>query len=265
MKKDIICGNSAEVLDSLESETIDLVLTSPPYDNLREYNGFQFDFRSIAKQLYRVLKPGGVCVWVIGDATVKGSETGSSFRQALYFMECGFNLHDTMIYEKSGIPFPSSVRYNQSFEYMFVFSKGKPKTINLIRDKVNVMAGESRKNTRQRTKDGWAKSEGWSIAPFGIRSNIWRYKTGMNKSTKDKCAFEHPAIFPEELAKDHIISWSNEGDTILDPFNGSGTTTKLALQLNRQFIGIDVSEEYCKIAKVRTFMLPHFDNHVSLL
>ncbi len=251
MKEEIVQGDCVEVLKTLDSESVDMVLTSPPYDDLRSYIEYDFDFPKTAFQIVRILKPGGVCVWVVGDATSDGSESGSSFKQALLFMNLGLSLHDTMIYEKSGIPFPSSVRYNQCFEYMFVLSKGKPKTINLIRDKKNVMAGESRKNTRQRTKDGWAESTGWEIADYGIRDNIWRYKTGMYKSTKDIAAFEHPAIFPEELAADHITSWSSPGDLVLDPFNGSGTTTKMAKQLGRRYMGIDISEEYCEIARKR--------------
>ena len=239
---------------TMSAESVDMVLTSPPYDNLRDYKGYTFDFEQTAQQIFRVLKPGGVCVWVIGDATVKGSETGTSFHQALHFMEKGFLLHDTMIYEKSGIPFPSKTRYNQTFEYMFVFSKGKPKTVNLIKDKPNVMAGQERKNTRQRTKDGWSTSKGWSIGEFGVRNNIWRYKTGMYKSTKDVEAFKHPAIFPEELARDHILTWTNKGDTVLDPMCGSGTTLKMALTTGRVPIGIDISEEYCEIARKRLTM-----------
>lgn len=153
-----------------------------------------------------------------------------------------------MIYEKSGIPFPSFNRYNGIFEYMFVLSKGKPKTVNLITDKVNIMAGASREKVQYRTKDGFQESAGWTIKDFGVRNNIWRYKTGSNKSSTDSVANEHPAIFPEKLAEDHIISWSNEGDVVLDPFNGSGTTTKCAKYLKRQFIGIDISQEYCEIA-----------------
>jgi site-specific DNA-methyltransferase (adenine-specific) len=247
----VITGNNVEVLRDFPNECIDMVLTSPPYDNLRDYKGYTFDFEGLAKELYRVLKVGGVVVWVVGDAVVNKSETGTSFKQALYFKEIGFNLHDTMIYEKSGIPFPSMTRYNQSFEFMFVFSKGKPKTVNLITDKKNSMAGESRKKIKQRTKNGFSKSEGWTIKDFGIRNNIWKYKTGSNKSTTDNLAYKHPAIFPEQLAQDHINSWSNEGDIVLDPFNGSGTTTKMAKILGRKYIGIDISEEYNQIAEKR--------------
>ncbi|MGA1049185.1 MAG: DNA methyltransferase, partial [Minisyncoccia bacterium] len=99
--------------------------------------------------------------------------------------------------------------------------------------------------------DGFSKSKGWTIKEFGIRNNIWKYQTGSNKSSSDNFAFKHPAIFPEKLAHDHIISWSNEGDTILDPFAGSGTVGKIAKQLNRDCILIEKELEYIKIAKAR--------------
>lgn len=243
-------GDCVKIMDIFEDGSIDMVLTSPPYDNLRYYNGFEFNFRTIANQIFRILKTGGVLVWVVGDSTIKGSESGTSFKQALYFKEIGFNLHDTMIFEKSGLPFPSRVRYNQCFEYMFVFSKGKPKTINLIADKKNTMAGESRKTARYRTKDGFTKNNEWTIKEFGIRNNIWRIKTA-NSSSTDKIAYKHPAIFPEKLAEDHILSWSNEGDTILDPMAGSGTTLKMAKKNNRNYIGIEISQEYIDIINQR--------------
>ena len=194
---EIINGDCLEEMKKMDDKSIDLTITSPPYDNLRDYHGYTFDFEGIARELYRITKDGGVVVWVVGDATINGSETGTSFKQALYFKEIGFNLHDTMIWEKTGIPFPSEVRYNQSFEYMFVFSKAKPKTINLIADKKNIMAGSERKNVSYRTKDGFTKSSGWKIKDFGIRNNIWKYQTGSNKSSKDKIAYQHPAIFHE--------------------------------------------------------------------
>ncbi len=237
-------------MDSFDGNSIDMILTSPPYDNLRLYNWFEFNFRTIALQMYRILKKWWVLVWVVGDSTLKWSESGTSFKQALYFKEIGFNLHDTMIFEKSGIPFPSSVRYNQSFEYMFVFSKGKPKTINLIRDKKNVMAGESRNTAKYRTKDWHTKACSWTIAEYGIRNNIWRYKTA-NSSSTDKIAYKHPAIFPEQLAEDHILTWSNEGDIVLDPMAGSWTTLKMAHKNNRNYIWIEISEEYCSIINAR--------------
>lgn len=246
----LIQWDCLEVLRTFEDNCIDLTVTSPPYDNLRTYNWFSWDFEWIASELYRVTKDWGVVVWVVGDQTIKGSESGTGFKQALYFKEIGFNLHDTMIFEKSGIPFPSSVRYNQSFEYMFVLSKWKPKTINLIRDKKNVMAGESRNTAKYRTKDWHTKACSWTIAEYGIRNNIWRYKTA-NSSSTDKIAYQHPAIFPEQLAEDHILSWSNEWDTVLDPFAGSGTTLKMAKKNNRNYVGIEISEEYCNIIRKR--------------
>jgi len=221
---------------------IDLVVTSPPYDNLRKYNGYSFDFEAIAKELFRVVKVGGVVVWVVADATVNGSETGTSFRQALHFMSLGFNLHDTMIYEKSGMAYPDSARYSQIFEYMFVLSKGSVKSVNLIKDRPNKFVGTMGGNKR-----GGLCTRG----EFGARFNIWRYANGRDNSSEDRIAFEHPAIFPEQLAKDHILSWSNEGDLVYDCFGGSGTVAKMAHEFKRNWILSEISSEYAALAQKR--------------
>jgi site-specific DNA-methyltransferase (adenine-specific) len=213
---------------------------------LRTYNGYSFDFESIAKELYRVTKNGGVVVWVVGDATIKGSETGTSFKQALYFNEIGFNLHDTMIYQKKSCYAhdPRNKRYKTMFEYMFVFSKGKPKTYNEIKDVPNIHAGKILKGTKGRDKKGNKRHlKEQIISDFQARSNIWLIPSSGRS--------EHPAIFPEQLANDHIISWSNENDLIYDPFMGSGTTAKMAILNNRKYIGSEISEEYCKIIETR--------------
>jgi site-specific DNA-methyltransferase (adenine-specific) len=240
-------------MKSIPVNNIDMVLTSPPYDNLRTYNGYSFDFESIAKELYRVTKDGGVVVWVVGDATIKGSETGTSFRQALYFKEIGFNLHDTMIYQKTGCAMPSHNRYLSNFEYMFIFSKGKPKIYNLIEDRKNRFPERWGKGRKVRNKDGsWSYRENYKAKEFGRRFNIWQYNNGgQGYGHSDNFAQNHPATFPEKLAKDHILSWSNEGDIILDPMTGSGTTLKMAKKNNRNYIGIEISSEYCKIAEKR--------------
>ncbi len=229
-------------MSKMPDDFVDLTLTSPPYDDLRSYHGYVFDFEPIAKELYRITKPGGVLVWVVSDATVKGSETGSSFKQALYFKDCGFNLHDTMIYEKSGMAYPDSTRYHQVFEYMFVLSKGAPKATNLIKDRENKYVGTMGGNKR----GGLCKRE-----KYGARFNVWRYANGRDNSSKDRIAFKHPAIFPEQLAADHIVTWSHEGDLVYDCFLGSGTTAKMATKSNRNWIGSEISEAYCKIANRR--------------
>jgi len=247
----IICGDHIEVLGRFDADSIDLTVTSPPYDNLRDYEGYSFDFKKLGHELYRIIKPGGVVVWVVGDSTINGSETGSSFKQALYFKEIGFNLHDTMIYKSHKPPLTHN-RYEQEFEYMFVFSKGKPITFNPSKRK-NIYAGCSNKSSKYRhdgkeTKD--MHTPGYT-AEVSISGNVWFYITGMNKTTQDKEAYQHPAIFPENLARDHILSWSNEGDVVLDPMCGSGTTCKMAYRYKRKFIGIDISEKYCRIAQQR--------------
>lgn len=241
----IKCGDSVELMRQLPDNCIDLTVTSPPYDNMRTYNGFAWDFEATAKELYRITKSGGVVVWVVGDQTIKGSETGTSFKQALYFMQCGFNLHDTMIYEKAQACFGSNLCYLQAFEYMFIFSKGRPKTINLIRDR----------KTHGAAWKAWAKADYQKTArkqkrikkamqEYGKRKNIWRYGVGGGKTG-------HPAVFPEQLALDHILSWSNAGDIVLDPFLGSGTTAKKAAESGRHYIGFEISPEYCDLAAER--------------
>lgn len=245
-------------LKTLPANSIDLTVTSPPYDSIRDYKGFAFtfdDFAQIANELYRVTKPGGVVVWVVGDSTEDGSETGSSFKQALEFMKIGFKLHDTMIYEKNTSSFPAKrtgTRYTQIFEYMFVFCKKHVQTANLICDKPNKWAGHTNwgKNTN-RLKNGELK-ETTDIKPvpdYSPRNNIWKYSVGKGFNSSDTESHEHPAIFPEKLAMDHILTWTNEGDIVLDPFSGSGTTAKMAKKHKRNYIGIEMSETYCKLSE----------------
>jgi site-specific DNA-methyltransferase (adenine-specific) len=225
-------------LKLLDDECIDLTVTSPPYDNLRTYNGYSFDFESIAKELYRVTKQGGVIVWVVGDQTINGSESGTSFRQALYFKEIGFNLHDTMIWEKNSSTFPAndnSSRYTQIFEYMFVLSKGKLDKSNLIIDKKNKWFG---------FKDFGGKLKK-PVPEYSARNNIWKVTTSFNDKTN------HPAVFPEQLVNDHILSWSNKDDIVMDIFMGSGTTAKMAIVNDRRWIGFEISKEYCDITNKR--------------
>ena len=248
--------NCLDTMAKMPDNFIDLTVTSPPYDGLRTYNGYSFPFKDIAKELYRVTKQGGVVVWVVGDATVNGSETGTSFKQALYFKEIGFNLHDTMIYQKiSYMPNKKAKRYDSLFEYMFIFSKCQPKTFNeIIENRTNIEKSVCKKDIMIRQKDGtFKKSERINKGLVKKMGNVWTYLNNSN-STKDKIAFEHPAIFPEQLANDHIISWSNENDLVYDPFMGSGTTAKMAMLNNRNYIGSEISKEYCEIAKQRLKM-----------
>ena len=253
----IYCMDCLKGLRQMNDECIDLTITSPPYDNLRTYNGYSFDFENIAKELYRVTKKGGVVVWIVGDSTIKGSETGTSFKQALFFKEVGFNLHDTMIYAKNNVYAhdPRNKRYKQCFEYMFILSKGKPKTYNEIKDRPNKHKGKTLSGTKGRNKSGEKRElKNVVINEFQARFNIWEYTTGGSVSS-DKIAFKHPAIFPEKLAQDHILSWSNEGDVVMDIFMGSGTTAKMCKLTNRNYIGFEISEEYCDIAKQRLEMI----------
>ena len=240
--------NCLETMARMQDGFIDLTVTSPPYDNLRDYNGYSFDFESIAKELFRVTKDGGVVVWIVGDATIKGSETSTSFKQALYFKEIGFNLHDTMIWEKPTIPYdPKCNRYWNTFEYMFIFSKGKP-ICNYIKIPCK-NAGKLKTNDYgQKRVDGSIRTDRHKadrkIKDTKVKSNIWKY--GIGKRQKG-----HPATFPEQLANDHIISWSNENEIVYDCFMGSGTTAKMSILNNRNYIGSEMSRDYCDIAERR--------------
>jgi len=251
------CGDNVAVMRySIPDNSIDLVVTSPPYDNLRTYGGHSWDFEGVAQQLWRVIKPGGVVVWVVADATINGSETGTSFRQALRFMEIGFRLHDTMIYEKHGFSFPDHVRCHQIFEFMFCLSKGDVTKFTQIKDRKTVEGGRPLGGDYKRDKNGHSVMREGSDkrglrSEWGGRTNIWKINAGGGISAQDSVAFNHPAIFPEALARDHILSWSNEGDLVLDPFNGSGTTTKMAKHMGRRAIGIEMNETYCEIAAKR--------------
>jgi DNA modification methylase len=251
---DLRLGDCAEVMRMLDDNSIDLTVTSPPYDKLRggAYESV-FDFETIAAHLVRVTKPGGVVVWVVGDSTVNGSETGTSFWQALYFKDSlNMKLHDTMIYKKHSCPTydPRNKRYKQIFEYMFVLSKGTPNTYNPIADVVG--SGKNKTGTTTRKANGeYRRHPTVSTKEFQDRHNIWEYQVGNNMTTKDRYAYGHPAMFPEKLALDHILSWSSEGDTVLDPFMGSGTTGKMAVLNNRNFIGIEIAAEYFAIAERR--------------
>ena len=234
---------------------VDLTVTSPPYDSLRTYNNsseWNFEiFSEVAKLLYDVTSDGGVVVWVVGDQVKNGSETGTSFRQALYFMECGFKLHDTMIFEKNSSSFPArrgSHRYTQIFEYMFVFVKGKIHPCNLLCDKPNKWAGYTNwGKATQYNKEGKlvAASDIKPVPQFSMRNNIWKYSVGFNGKTG------HPAVFPQQLATDHVLSWSMPGDVVFDPFLGSGTTGISAIMTGREFIGCEIDEEYFNTAKKR--------------
>jgi DNA modification methylase len=237
---------------TLEPSSIDLILTSPPYDSLRDYKKFNFQFEKMCEEMFRILKEGGVCVWVVGDQTIKGNESGTSFKQALYFKEVGFNLFDTMIYAKKPRgAVGNNKTYWQTFEYMFVFSKGSPDTINLIKDRKNKESRKGDRGTKRLTDGSLKKIKRAGYEEYGRRTNIWEYDVGKGHSSSDDIAFEHPAIFPEKLAYDHIFSWTNEGDIVYDPMCGSGTTLVMAESLNRHWIGCDVSKEYCQLARKR--------------
>ena len=251
----LMFGDCLERMKEIPDESVDLTVTSPPYDCLRSYNNnidkswTNKKWEPIINELYRVTKNGGIVVWVVGDATVKGTETGTSFKQALYFKECGFNLFDTMIYAKPPRgAVGNNKTYWQTFEYMFIFSKGNPKTINLICDRKNKESRDGDNGTKRLKNGELLKVKRGGYSEYGRRTNIWEYGIGKGKSTKDDFAFKHPAIFPEQLAQDHILSWSNIGDVVLDIFMGSNTTGKMSILNGRKFIGIELDEKYYDIS-----------------
>jgi site-specific DNA-methyltransferase (adenine-specific) len=250
----IIQGDCVEIMKQMPESFIDLTVTSPPYDDLRDYNGYTFKAEEIAKELFRITKKGGVVVWVVGKKIKSGNILPTPFKQAMNFQAIGFNLHDIMIYKKKNTPFMRSNAYTNGFEFMFVFSKGKPKTFNPI--KVPTARSGLEMLVTNRKADGKIKKVLGELKPEKVKDNIWEYAVGLGGTTNDKIAFKHPAVFPEKLARDHILSWSNEGDIVFDPMCGSGTTCKMAKMNKRNFIGIDISGEYCEIARERVNLVP---------
>lgn len=254
----IICGDNVAEMEKMDAGSIELVVTSPPYGELRAYNGYTWNFEAVAAQIHRLLCDGGICCWNVGDSVIAGSESLSSFKQAIYFVETtGFRLHDTMIYEKKNFANPSSNRYHQMFEYVFILSKDAPRCFNPIKDKPNAWAGTGTfgKNTIREADGTSGERKRNIISDFGMRGNVWRGKT---RGQEDCCAgAAHPAMMPKWLAKDLIISWSNEGDVVLDPFAGSFTVPIQAEQQGRIGIGIDISEEYCDLGRNAKIIHPH--------
>lgn len=250
-----IVGDNRLVLPTLEAGSVQLVVTSPPYDRLRTYGGHEWEFEPVARELYRVLCDGGVCCWNVGDSVVDGSETLTSAKQKIYFREqCGLRVHDTMIYEKANFSHPEKVRYHSVFEYVFVLSKGVPRCFNPIKDKQNSTAGQTPFGIRTFTDpDGTQRNRATQFPvsnEMGMRTNIWR---GLTAGQENVCqSLAHPAMMPFWLARDLIQSWSNPGDLVLDPFFGSGTTGKAAALLGRKWLGIEINGEYEKLSRDRT-------------
>jgi len=245
----IICGNAVDIMKTFPPNSIDLVVTSPPYDELRNYNGYNFDFKGIARGLFKIIKKGGVLVWVVGDKIRKGNKSLTSFKQALFFQELGFNAHDVMIYKKKNTPFMRTNGYTNCFEFMLVFSKDSPKKFNPLKVKTARQGQEMLPFNKG--PDGINKKIMGELKPEKTMTNIWEYAVGLYGTTSDKIAFRHPAVFPEKLAEDHILSWTKIGDIVFDPMCGSGTTCKMAAINKRHYIGCDISKEYVELTKKR--------------
>ncbi|UYN90434.1 MAG: site-specific DNA-methyltransferase [Anaerolineales bacterium] len=242
-------ADCVEFMAHMDAGSVSLTVTSPPYDELRDYNGYKFEFEKIAYSLYRVTQKGGVVVWVVNDKIKNGNRSLTSFRQAIFFQEVGFNVHDVMIYKKKNTPFMRSNAYTNCYEFMFVFSKGSPRVFSPLKTKT-VRQGQEMLPFNKGT-DGVNKKVLGELKPEKTLTNVWEYAVGFGGSTRDKFAFEHPAIFPEKLAEDHIKSWTKEGDLVFDPMCGSGTTLKMAKIARRLYLGCDISADYVKLAKKR--------------
>ena len=239
----VVCSDNVAVLSSLPAESVDLFVTSPPYDNLRKYGGQPWDFKALAGEMTRTLKVGGVIVWNVSDSVVNGSESLTSMRQAIHFHDVlGLRVHDTQIYLKNSYVPKNHNRYEQAWEYLFVFTKGKPKTFNPILVPC-VTAGSRRWRGAEKQNEATYSmkrvNKHTTVKTHKIHPNVFAYDVGKNAKTT------HNAPFPIELARDAVISWSNVGDFVVDPFVGSGTTVVAAKQLNRHFLGIDIHKPYC--------------------
>lgn len=241
-------ADCVEFMAAMPHNCVDLVVTSPPYDDLRNYKGYKFDFPAVAQGLFKVLKQGGIVVWVVGDR-INGGKSLTSFRQGLFFQELGFNIHDVMIYQKKNTPFMRANAYTNCYEFMFVLSKGKVKTFNPLKDKT--VRNGLEMVVHNKRADGINNKVLKELKKEKTKTNIWQYAVGLGGTTSDKIAFQHPAVFPEKLAHDHILSWSNKGDLVFDPMCGSGTTCKMASLTGRNYLGVDISPEYIEVAKTR--------------
>lgn len=249
-------SDCVNLMESMDENSVDLTVTSPPYDELRNYNGYQFNFQDIARGLFKVTKKGGIVVWVVGDKIKNGNRTLTSFKQALYFQSVGFNVHDVMIYQKKNTPFMRTNAYTNCYEFMFVLCKGNPKTFNPLRVKTARQGREMMPFNKG--ADGVNRKTLGELKPEKTKINIWEYATGLGGTTRDRIAFRHPAVYPEKLAEDHILSWTNPGDVVFDPMCGSGTTCKMALKNNRFYIGCDISKEYVELTEKRLGLVtPH--------
>ena len=245
----VVAESGTYMQHEMPEHCVDLVVTSPPYDNLRDYNGYNFDAESVGLGIMHVLKEGGVAVWVVGDR-IDGGRSLTSFEHAIMFRDLGFRVHDVMIYQKKNTPFMRSNAYTNAYELMLVLSKGTPKTFNPLtcptvrNGKETAVYGKGPDGDNSKRRAVTLRKEKTLI-------NIWQYAVGLGGTTRDRYAFEHKALFPEKLAADHILSWSNPGDIVLDPMCGAGTTLKMAALNGRQWFGIDVSEEYIALSARR--------------
>ncbi len=250
----IINADCIKATARLPANSIDLVMFSPPYDGIRDYKkGWIFDFPALGKNLYRLVKDGGVCAVVINDGTQDFAKSLTSFRLVLNWCDtAGWRLFETCIYQRDGNPGAWwKRRFRVDHEYIFLFLKGKkPKTF----DKEPLMvpskhAGRIYSGTDRLTSGKFKKIDHKPVKRMKCRGTVWKYPTSNTEGNRTK--LQHPATYPDPLAQDIIQCFSEPGDTVLDPMCGSGTTCVMAMKMKRQYMGIDINEEYCQIARKR--------------
>lgn len=254
----ILHGDSAEVMQSFPDKCIPLTVTSPPYAKMRLYGGHDYTwetFKSVATQLVRITMEGGVICWVVRNQIVKERENLQAEKEKLFFADdLGLWPHQTIIGAPKGVPLPQSRRYASNFDYVYVFSKGHPRIVNIIRDRRNSRFGDLKSNRLIRESNGserLACGGEYAIAKWGFRSNLWSYSTGGNHTATDRISAKHPARMGEPLAEDLIISFSKPGDLVFDPFAGAGTSLKMALLNQRQWLGVEIFDEYVELIEKR--------------
>lgn len=250
----LLTGDACEILPTIRESSVDLTVFSPPYDGLRDYKGKpSFDMAVLGREILRVTKEGGVCCMVIQDATKNGAKSLTSFRTACLFADLGWRLFECCIYSRAGVPGAWwTKRFRVDHEYIFIFTRGDglprrfDKTSLMVESKY---AGITAGGTKRTTKGDFVAIKKTVISPLKCRGTIWHYAASNTERNKTKS--EHPATYPDSLARDIISCFSKEGDLVLDPMMGSGTTGIASVNMGRRFLGIEISVQYMEIAKRR--------------
>lgn len=247
------CMECVEGMEMLPDDCVDLVVTSPPYDAVRKYNGFAFDLHQTGAQIHRVLKDGGIAAMVIQDQTKDFGKSLTSFRTIIDWCDSfGFKLFECVIYRKNGSEGAWwKHRFRVDHEYIPLFLKGdRPAYFDKQPLRVpskhggKVMSGSGNRRTDGAT-NGTVRRE---INATKCRGTIWNYLMAGDKNPLKR---KHPAVFPDAIPSDLIQCFCPPGGIVLDPFIGSGSTAVQALKHERHFIGFDISQEYCDLCNQR--------------